>query len=410
MPLEHINTISREGKRPRSDSHPNTSPPGASPAVVSESDPPPQPLCKCTHHDQSITPVITPTHNPSPHKPLHFNKMPKSSTGTNTLDSGLTITATPESGFPTPQLGDAVWQNVAQRLKIVWPTKKGGKAWVQVFRGYYQENAQEMVEKFCEIIPKIVGKDNAKDLVISTPSAETDMLVCLPPPYHFLISGLDNESIKTLTDLGLCSTKDLTCFFVPFKQPLPMYVGTLENFSLPDSANSNCVIAEIVKTTLRATPDVTAFIHSNIPAPDANTAVAAIDSIRITSLWVSTSKIGKRTVWNIYCDSPPAFSLETYYNWTKKIRTISFPSDDNGIGTMRLGERQFMCTGCKSFDHPTWACPFTCLPRWFSPPPTSEEATTMMENKSSRKGGRNMSFTRGRGQITGGFRRTRGRT
>ncbi|KAN0085869.1 hypothetical protein V8E55_007003, partial [Tylopilus felleus] len=205
------------------------------------------------------------------------------------------------------------------------------------------------------------------DLVISTPSAETDMLVRLPPPYHFLISGLDDESIKTLTDLGLCSTKDLTCFFVPFEQPLPTYVGTLENFSLPDSANSNCVIAEIVKTTLRATPDVTAFIHSNIPTPDANAAVAAIDSIRVTSLRVSTSKTGKRTVWNIYCDSPPAFSLETYYNWTKKIRTISFPSDDNGIGTMRLGERQFMCTGCKSFDHPTWACPFTRLPGWFGP-------------------------------------------
>ena len=240
--------------------------------------------------------------------------MPKLSTGAQTLSSGLMVTATPKDDFPVPQLGDSVWQNIAQRQKIAWPAKKGGKAWVRVFQGAYQENAQDTVEKFHEIIPKLIGEINTKNLVISTPSTEKDMLVHLPPPYHLLISGLEDDIIKVLINMGTCSTKDLTCFFVPFEQPLPSYVGTLENFSYPDSENSNYAITEIIKSTLTATPDILTFIHDNIPFPNANAALKAIDSICVTSLRVTTSKSGKCTIWNVYCDSPPNFNLETYYN------------------------------------------------------------------------------------------------
>jgi hypothetical protein len=319
------------------------------------------------------------------------------------------ITATPKGGFPKPQLGDPIWRNVSTAQKLRWPQKKGPKAWVRVFRATYEPNAQVTVEKLRDIIPKIVGEKYAQNLVLSTPTAETELHERLPPPYHFLISGLLEDHLKILLDLEMCSCKEVTCFFVPYEMPLPTYIGTLENFSFPDSENSNLEIAEIAKRTIRAQSDVMSFVHNHIRVPDAEAAIAAIDSIRVTSLRVTaSSNLGKRTVWNVYCDSPPNFTLEHYYQWTKLIRNLPFASDDNGTGVIRR-ERQFICVQCKSFDHPTWACPFNRLPGWFGPPPPKEETITMMDDGSPQKTGRAPATPSRYNKVRGGTKKFRGR-
>lgn len=162
-------------------------------------------------------------------------------------------------------------------------------------------------------ITKIVGESDAASPVVSTPTAAVELIECLPPPWHFLISGILPEVVERLLNLHVCSSADISCFFIPFEQPLPTYTFTLENFSFPDSEASNLTIADIVKETLRANPDVLQFIHDNIPIPDAEAALRTLDSVRVSSLNIALNKSAKETVWNIYFDSPPNFSLTQYF-------------------------------------------------------------------------------------------------
>ncbi|KAG2037392.1 hypothetical protein BDR03DRAFT_1010861 [Suillus americanus] len=87
------------------------------------------------------------------------------------------------------------------------------------------------------------------------------------------------------------------------------------------------------------------------------------------------------TVWNVYVECPPELELQDYFAWTNLIRQIQFYSEDYGIGSVQSDERQFMCVGCKSFDHATGLCPYPKIPGWFGPsaiidprtPPKEEE-------------------------------------
>lgn len=98
--------------------------------------------------------------------------------------------------------------------------------------------------------------------------------------------------------------------FVPFEQQLPTYALTLENFSFPDSESTNREITNIVKETIRSNLDALHYIHENIPSPDAEAALHTIESTRVSSLTLAHSKTKKETVWNVYFQSPPNFTLK----------------------------------------------------------------------------------------------------
>jgi hypothetical protein len=151
---------------------------------------------------------------------------------------------------PTPQLSQSTWRNVSQILKEKWPQKEGAKAWVCTYRAKHESNAQSTVAKLKDAITKIIGDSDAESLVVSTPTAAIELIERLPPPWHFLISGIPPEAIERLVHLQVCSSPEISCFFVPFEQPLPTYALTLENFSFPDSDATNKAIAEIVKDTI----------------------------------------------------------------------------------------------------------------------------------------------------------------
>ncbi|KAG1879899.1 hypothetical protein F4604DRAFT_1679454 [Suillus subluteus] len=168
-------------------------------------------------------------------------------------------------------------------------------------------------------------------------------------------------------DMGTCSSPEATCFFVPYNQPLPRYICTLEHFTFPDAEARNLAIAEIVKRTISADHSVSEFIHKNIPSPDAEAALRAINSICISSLNVSVARNTTHTVWNVHVDSPPNLSLKDYFEWTSRIRNLLFISEDYGSATVRTEERQFVCSGCKSFDHPMGLCLFPKIQGWFGP-------------------------------------------
>ncbi|KAG2337915.1 hypothetical protein BDR05DRAFT_952275 [Suillus weaverae] len=249
------------------------------------------------------------------------------------------------------------------------------------------------------------------------PEAQSKSMGLTVPSQHLLISGLLVEATDLLTTLAVCTTAEVTCFFVPFKQPLPTYICTIKNMTFQDSTRSNLLIAELIRKVLRENMEVSNFIYSHIIAPSASTALRAIDSIRVSSLNITTSRSSMLTVWNIYCDSPPPFSLEDYYLWSALIHGLHFPSDDYGTGAPRLQDKQFTCTGCKSLDHPTGLCPLPATPGWLSPSNTAAKedlSMTLLDTRPNNSNGQSSKrgFNRGRGTrghgSSNGPRRGRG--
>lgn len=304
-----------------------------------------------------------------------------------TLDNGLKLTATPSSGFPTPQLGDSVWKNIPPAIQARWSQKPGAKAWVRTFRARFEENAQSTVAKIRNVITQLIGSQRATDLLISPPTAEEPIPQRYAPPWNFLISGIPYEAIETLTNLAICSTAEVTCLFIPFEQPVPNYICTVENFTFQDSEKSNLLIAKIIRDTLRECPTIAEFIYHHALASNSDTVMNALESIRVTSLNLAISKSETVTVWNIYCDNLPRLSLEDFFLWAALIRNLRFPSDDYGTGLPRLNERQFVCTGCKSLDHPTGLCPLPNIPGWLGPASASPKEDLSMTTLDARMQG-----------------------
>ncbi|KAG1789815.1 uncharacterized protein HD556DRAFT_1311014 [Suillus plorans] len=340
-----------------------------------------------------------------PANPWHFLQT-GAPNGTNTvngvitLHNGLKITAPPTGGFPSPQLGQSVWRNVAPALRERWPQKAGPKPWVRTFRAKYEDNMQMTNIKMRNLIALTIGETAAAPLLLSTPSAEGDLYERLPPPYHFLISSISQPAVTRLTGLGICSSPEITCFFIPYNQPLPNYICTLERFTLPDCAESNAEIASLVKQTIHMHPNISLFIHDHIPTPNAEAAIKVMNSIRIASLTIAVSRTISHTVWNVYADSLPNMSLKDYFEWTNLIRNLQFASEDYGTGLVQSEEKQFLCTGCKSYDHPTGLCPFPKVLGWFGPVSATEDtANASLDNRTNNNQSRGNSSRGGRGTV-----------
>ncbi|KAG1760806.1 hypothetical protein EDD22DRAFT_848231 [Suillus occidentalis] len=267
--------------------------------------------------NQTMGQVQKPTTPTSKHPNIEKPPSPAAQNQWNVLRLGNNSTPENSGGFPTPQLGQLTWQNVSQVLKEKWPQEEGAKAWVCTYHVIHESNAQSTVAKLKDAIAKIIGESNAETLVISTLTATVELIERLPPPWHFLISSIPPEAIEWLVRL----------------QPLPIYAFTLENFSFPDSKTTNKEIAEIVKETICFNPKVLQYIHNNIPVADSEAAIQTIESIRVASLTLAHSKTAKKTVWNVYFESPLNFTLKQYFDWTSILCSFLYISEDYGYGT-----------------------------------------------------------------------------
>ncbi|KAG1734360.1 hypothetical protein EDD22DRAFT_960105 [Suillus occidentalis] len=308
-------------------------------------------------------PIALPTTPANPWQFLQSGTTNRSNTvnGVITLQNGLKITAPPIGGFPSPQLGQ-------------WPQKAGPKAWVRTFRAKFEDNTQMMNIKIHNLIALTIGEAAMASLLLSTLSAEGDLYECFPPPHHFLISRIPQAAIMRLTGL---------VWKVTWK-----------------SQTSSNKPSTYTQTSL--------FIHNHIPTPDAEAAIKVINSICIASLNVAISHTISHTVWNIYADSLPNMSLKDYFEWTNLIRNLQFASEDYGTGLVRSEEEQFLCTGCKSYDHPTGLCPFPKVLGWFGPVSTMEDTTNVsLDNRSHITQSRGNTHRGGWGTVSRGQGRRR---
>lgn len=178
--------------------------------------------------------------------------------------------------------------------------------------------------------------------------------------------GLSQDIVDALTQLAVCSTVELTIFFTPFQQALPSYICTIKNLTYLDSPESNAFITDLVHSTITVHPNVTSFIHSSLPEPDAEAVIKALQVFCVSSLNIPISPGDLHTVWNVYCDNPVWFNL---------IRDLHFNSLDYGVDITCQFDNQFFCLNCKSYNHPSGLCPLPHLVGWLSPSTSVKEDT-----------------------------------
>ncbi|KAI5985831.1 hypothetical protein EDD15DRAFT_2139599, partial [Pisolithus albus] len=281
----------------------------------------------------------------------------------------LEITPRPPCGFPEPQLGDSITRGLDKLLSSAWLSKPGPKAWIRPWRAKLEPDAEATYTKLRNLIQWVVGQEASASLVISTPQVDDSFTMERhPPPWHFLVSGLSKDATDFLVGLKVISTPECTAFTLPFTQPVPTYLCTVENFTLPDSPASNAIVAGVVIKALRSYDLFTEYFRGEDPNPDV--LATFLNSIYVTSLHIAISATRKQTLWNVYCSRPPSFlTFDKYFTWQCLIRTARFSSEDYGMGVAFIGEKQFKCLGCKSLDHPTGLCPFPTIPGWLGPKP-----------------------------------------
>ncbi|KAI6146872.1 hypothetical protein BKA82DRAFT_155546 [Pisolithus tinctorius] len=281
----------------------------------------------------------------------------------------LEITPHPPNGFPVPQICDPVTDSLDEMLLTAWMNKPGPKAWVRPWRAKFKHNVEATWSKIRTLIQHVVGKDTSTNLIISTPQQDNTFTTeCNPPPWHFLILGLSQEATTFLVNLQVISTPEIMVFMLPFIQPTPTFLCTLENFTLPDSPESNTIVTNIVKHAIQSDDLIPDFIRGLDPNPDMLPTL--INLIHITSIHIASNVTRKHTLWNVYCSYTPTFlTLEKHFLWCCLICNLHFCSKDHGMGIVHLGKKQFRCMGCKSLDHPTGLCPFPVILGWLGPKP-----------------------------------------
>ncbi|KAI6120440.1 hypothetical protein EDD16DRAFT_1518798 [Pisolithus croceorrhizus] len=292
-----------------------------------------------------------------------------SSASSHVFPPNLEVTPTPPGGFPVPQLGCSVWKNVNHTVRASWMIKSGPKVWARVWKARYNDDHQPTLTKIQTLVEKIAGPGVATTLCVSVLVAAERLQEKLPPLWHYLISNIPQSLADFLGRQVVVSTPDVMCFFLPFDPPLQMYLCTLENFALPCTTQANNVVAEVVKATLLCDHEGISFIEERLENPDTSAAERAIKSIYASSFTIALSPTKKKTLWNVYCCSPPDQSLPDFFAWACKVRSMEFITEDYGRGTAQIRDKQLICFSCKLLDHLTGLCPFTSLSGWLGPAP-----------------------------------------
>ncbi|KAJ7271661.1 hypothetical protein C8J57DRAFT_1601241 [Mycena rebaudengoi] len=209
---------------------------------------------------------------------------------------------------------ESPWRNTTDRNRAAWGALPGPKGFIRIYRGKYSPNPWDTVSKLGFVIPCLV---DCSKLVISPPTAREELDERLPAPWNFLISGISKEALDHLTSTCFWSTPTISFFVFPFDLPLPNYICTLQFFSLPDSVETNNIIADAVKAKLKSIKEATEYLTKHIEGNNPKDAMSVIDSIEVKSLEIAIANGGTDVVWHVYC---------------KPHSSLSFPSGKTSFG------------------------------------------------------------------------------
>ncbi|KAJ7791593.1 hypothetical protein B0H14DRAFT_2624836 [Mycena olivaceomarginata] len=381
----HIETDSRENKRKAthensdSDSGDNTSHDKHLRSASVE--PPPHSLHAVDPPSDVARPPVTTNKDKAIPATLHFSKTPTmtnqtgNNAGTNTnsfhaiqgvtqLPNGQQYTTPPEGGFPKIHMLESPLRNTSDHTRLAWAAVTGPKFFVRVYHAHHEANARETVGKLHYVIPRIV--------IAASPPHQPAHRAGVSPgaprrPLALLslrtAGGGDQEAHRP-SRLGYAPIVFLA---IPYDTPLPRYIMTLQNFSIFDEEGLK-YIRRLVTTKLKSIKEATDFLVKNAPGIAADVAAASLDTIVVEALEIALPGGKKDVVWNVYFTPPHSMSIFHYMEWTQAARQLVYESDF-GLGVARPGDLQFICGGCKSYDHPVGLCFLQRIPGWLGETP-----------------------------------------
>ncbi|KAG6895095.1 hypothetical protein C0992_003180 [Termitomyces sp. T32_za158] len=310
---------------------------------------------------------------------IHADVKTEAHITTNT--SGIQRTATPDGGWPKIHLVSSPMDNVAKSQIEAWRKVTTTKLWARLFRGKYEPNSLETVDKTRALIKGLIRVESDVALGVSFPLQElASGIERFPSPYHMLISGLTTEQSVFLTSLEVVSTKDITLIFKPFLDQRPSFVLTICGLTFHDSEEAREVVEDLVKTRIKESEAVMKHIVDSAPMLKERVARDIFSNISVKFLEVKrgTSSGGNFRGWNVYLHHS-FLSNEDHIKLIQLMRTCEFPSATAGFGLPLRGKDTLLCTNCKSIDHDSPNCPFPDIPGWlgYKPAPTSADQDPM---------------------------------
>lgn len=305
-----------------------------------------------------------------------FHRDIKSEDNIVTNSVGLQRTATPNGGWPRIHLDSNPLDNVSPTQVAAWKKVTSGKLWARTFRGKYEHNSLNTVDKTRAIIKGLVQVENDVLLGVSFPQQERRIdSDRFPTPYHMLVSGLTTTQVDHLTNLEIVSTKDITVIFKPFKDQRPTFVLTIYGLTFSNSADAQTAVTDLVKSCIRDSEAVMKHIAECAPKLKDRVTNDILNNISTKFLDVKRSNAngGDFRGWNVYLHHS-YLSDEDHVKLIQLVRLCTFPSATAGFGIPLRGKDTLLCVNCKSIDHDMPNCPFTELPGWLGyKPPTTQQ-------------------------------------
>ena len=267
-----------------------------------------------------------------------------------------------------------------------WKAETGAKLLVYKAYGGRIDGIEDS-SKIRDLIKSTLGL--TANPTVSTASPYENLSKRDPPPYCALVRNLPPEKAQELIERRFISSADLTILFIPFDPPAYSFATTLKGFIFLDETvqETEKAVAEAVAETLfdgEGTETVTAV--KRFIAKNKDNTPAVINNIEDTLRYIrksitirrmdlkkrediGTGKGEGHPAWNLYIH-PPTRDHAAMRTWRQLIRRTAFVTDSNNAGRTH---KIFMCTTCRSIDHPGGMCPFPEKNNWIAPAPTHSQ-------------------------------------
>ncbi|KAF4564056.1 hypothetical protein EYR36_003307 [Pleurotus pulmonarius] len=200
---------------------------------------------------------------------------------------------------------------------------------------------------------------------VGSPTHAEDTIAPSAPPHFYLLGGVTQAQLNTLTAGQVWSTDIISFFVFPFSPPPTRYIASFTGLSLPCSAEGTLAVEAAFRNEINALDDARSFIanfHDNVPGY--TSPLTALHNLT-AGLTITARDTPKGVVWNLYMDSPTLLPA-AYQQWNCIIADVRVFLLFEG-SAIRTDLRH--CTRCFSCDHTFRICPFPLLPGWLGPGP-----------------------------------------
>ncbi|KAG6897316.1 hypothetical protein C0992_002492 [Termitomyces sp. T32_za158] len=316
------------------------------------------------------------------------------SPGNPRLPKSLIRTPMPVGGFPAIHLSTPPWFNLLPEQRTMFDTYPEPKLWIREWQASNATDQMVTCDKLKELLLRMT-RERAK---LSTPQQEKKI-----PPFHFLISSISERAGNILAAHTTISTPEVSAFILPYSPPLPLFLCTLEGFTLSIRSQEAVLEAEecataIVRKTLLENEDIIALLKSKLindttsqyNLEPATNIISALEVLLVKgedAVDRAAQNRPRKPLWNVFFKRPPPITWPNYFVLLQHVRNIRFIDMDHGSASPVEEENRLHCFNCKGADHNPAQCSFATLVGWHgnkAPEKIEESAEFASSNRKER--------------------------